>query len=95
MATIKARTTLREGRCQARILIRHPMSVGGRGEAPHFIQRVECTLNGRVLVNAHWGAGVSKNPYLSFAFTGATAGDVLSITWEDNAGVSDALDVTL
>jgi sulfur-oxidizing protein SoxZ len=33
-----------------------------------------------------WGRAVSKNPYLSFAFSGAKAGDTLRISWQDSSG---------
>ncbi|MDH5446607.1 MAG: thiosulfate oxidation carrier complex protein SoxZ, partial [Gammaproteobacteria bacterium] len=37
-----------------------------------------------------WGPAVSKNPYLSFAFTGAKAGDSVKLSWVDNTGKSDS-----
>jgi sulfur-oxidizing protein SoxZ len=43
-------------------------------------------------MTALWGAAVSKNPYLSFKFSGAKAGDTLKISWVDNKGESDSLE---
>jgi sulfur-oxidizing protein SoxZ len=37
-----------------------------------------------------WGAAVSKNPYLSFKFVGAKAGDTIKLSWVDNKGESDS-----
>jgi sulfur-oxidizing protein SoxZ len=35
---------------------------------------------------ASWGVAVSKNPYLSFKFKGAAAGDMIKVSWSDNTG---------
>ncbi|MFP4081081.1 MAG: thiosulfate oxidation carrier complex protein SoxZ, partial [Ectothiorhodospira sp.] len=44
---------------------------------------------------AHWGPGISRNPYLSFRFEGASAGDTLRISWEDNKGESDSTEAEI
>ena len=99
--TIKLRTSLRDGVATVRALIRHPMDVGSLGRKdvpkrePHYIHTVRCEHNGKPVLTAHWGFGVSKDPYLSFEFSGAQTGDHLSIRWEDNHGDSDALEATL
>ncbi|MGH8596461.1 MAG: thiosulfate oxidation carrier complex protein SoxZ [Gammaproteobacteria bacterium] len=99
--SIKIRTLLRDGACTVRALIRHPMEVGrrepetGKRLKPHFITYVSCRIHERVVLSAHWGGGIAKNPYLSFVFDGALAGDPLLLTWEDNWGETDSLVVTL
>lgn len=35
-------------------------------------------------------SGISKNPYLSFKFTGANKGDKLTLTWVDSKGASES-----
>jgi sulfur-oxidizing protein SoxZ len=40
-------------------------------------------------MNAAWSGGISKNPYLSFKFKGAAAGDPLEISWTDNKGETE------
>ncbi|MCU7857729.1 MAG: thiosulfate oxidation carrier complex protein SoxZ, partial [Candidatus Thiodiazotropha sp. (ex Lucinoma borealis)] len=35
--------------------------------------------------------GVSKNPYISFKFTGGAKGDELELAWTDNTGGSDSM----
>jgi len=47
------------------------------------------------VLTAHWGAAVSKNPYLSFKFKGAKSGDKLKISWVDNKGGSDSIEATI
>ncbi|MGD8853473.1 MAG: thiosulfate oxidation carrier complex protein SoxZ, partial [Gammaproteobacteria bacterium] len=41
------------------------------------------------------GPAVSKNPYLSFKFTGAKAGDSLTLSWVDNKGESDSIETKI
>ncbi len=41
-------------------------------------------------MTAQWGPAISKNPYLSFRFTGGNAGDTVKLSWVDNKGNSDS-----
>ena len=36
------------------------------------------------------GVGIAKNPFFSFRLKSAQAGDVVSISWQDNLGYSDS-----
>jgi sulfur-oxidizing protein SoxZ len=100
-SSIKMRTQIRAGVCTVRALIRHPMEVGrrdsttGERSKAHFITRVTCLHQDREVLNAHWGGGIAKNPYLSFMFDGASGGDSLSLSWEDNWGETDTLAIVL
>ena len=98
--TIKIRTELNGDVATVRLLVKHPMDVGGKRKdgtvvAPHFIKEITCTHNGEVVMLGHWGAGVARNPYLSFVFTGAAEGDELVVRWLDNQGASDAFKTRL
>ena len=44
----------------------------------------------RTLLTALWSGGVSKNPYLSFKFTGAAKGEKVEITWTDSKGATES-----
>ena len=96
-SSIKVRIESEHGVTTVRTLIRHPMETGNRKNAsgqdipPHYIRELVCEHNGRPLLTACWGPGISKNPSLSFQFTGAKAGDVLTLRWEDNQGRQDSL----
>lgn len=46
-------------------------------------------------MNAYWGGAISKNPYLSFKFKGAAAGDKIKITWVDNMGKGDSAEAAI
>jgi len=75
-----------------RVLMSHEMETGQRKDAigktvpAWFIQEVTATHNGKLVLSAEWGPGVSKNPFLQFAVRGAKTGDKIAITWKDNKG---------
>ena len=92
MRDMKMRAQLKAGVTEVKALISHPMETGRRKNAldetvpAHFIQLVTATLNGRTVLEAQWGTGVAKNPYLTFYLSDARAGDKVVITWYDNNG---------
>jgi len=97
MSSIKARAKMSDGVTTVKALVKHPMETGQRKDKKsgklipaHFIQEVVCEHNGTKVMTALWGPAISKNPYLSFKFSGAKAGDSLKISWVDNKGESDS-----
>jgi sulfur-oxidizing protein SoxZ len=42
-------------------------------------------------MTAEWSGGVSKNPYISFKFTGGAKGDEIELSWSDNKGGSESM----
>jgi sulfur-oxidizing protein SoxZ len=48
-----------------------------------------------VVLDAQWGGGVSKNPYLAFKVKGAKAGDKVAVNWVDNTGDKNAAEATI
>lgn len=98
--SIRARATLKGGTVTVKSLITHSMETGlrkdkktGKKIPAHYIQEVSCKHNGKEVVLAQWGPAVSKNPYLSYQFTGGKKGDDVSISWVDNKGEKDSLTV--
>lgn len=93
--TIKVRTSIRDDMCTVRIIIRHPMHTGYEADAdgyiipPHYIENVEVYHNDKLVLQCDWSRAISRNPYLSFKFSGAKTGDRLRIAWQDNLGESD------
>jgi sulfur-oxidizing protein SoxZ len=73
-----------------RVLMRHEMESGQRKDAAGktipawHITDVTASLNGKIVMSAEWGPGVSKNPFLLFTIKGAKAGDKVAVTWKDN-----------
>ena len=102
MASIKMRAANTDGVTTIKALISHPMDTGlvkdkktGQTIPAHFIQEVVCKHKDTTVMTANWGAAISKNPYLSFKFSGAAAGDTVSLSWVDNKGEKDSADVTI
>lgn len=96
MSEIKIRATLQGDVCEVKALMNHPMETGLRKDAKtgelvpaHFIKEVVCEHNGKVVLTAIWGGGISKNPYLSFKVKGAKAGDSIKLSWTDNKDAKD------
>ena len=102
MASIKVRAKAQGGVTTVKCLISHPMETGQRKDSKtgklipaHFIQEVNADHNGGNVLTALWGPAISKNPYLSFKFSGGNAGDTLKISWVDNMGNSDSTETTI
>ncbi len=90
---VKIRASLKDGVTTVKALMTHPMETGARKDKEsgelipaHYIQEITVTLNGETVMNANWGTGVSKNPYLSFKIKGGAAGDTVALEWKDNLG---------
>ncbi len=102
MASIKMRAKISDGVTTVKVLVSHPMDTGlvkdkktGKKIPAHFIQEVVCKHKDITVMTANWGAAISKNPYLSFKFKGAAAGDTISLSWVDNQGEKDSADVAI
>lgn len=54
--------------------------------APHFIQHIVATHNGKTVLDANWGASVSADPSLAFKLKRAKKGDKIAVQWVDNRG---------
>ncbi len=98
---IKMRAVLKGDITEVKMLMTHPMETGRRKNdldetvPAHFIQLVTATLNGKPVLEAQWGTGISKNPYLTFHLLGAKAGDTVAVTWHDNLGESGNAEIKI
>ena len=102
MSSIKMRAKSKDGVTTVKALISHPMETGlrkdkktGKKIPAHFIQEVVCEHKGNTVLTANWSGAISKNPYLSFRFSGAAAGDTLKLSWVDNKGEKDSAEATV
>lgn len=88
------RAQLKGDYTEVKVLMSHPMETGRRKDdfdrivPAHFVQLLTATLNGKPILEAQWGTGISKNPYLTFRISGAKVGDVIEVTWHDNVGAT-------
>lgn len=94
-STIRVRATAKDDITEVQALIQHPMDSGfvkdtqGQIIPPHFIQQLTFEYDGKNVFAANWGGGVSRDPYVKFAFKGGKKGDDLKISWVDNQGATD------
>jgi sulfur-oxidizing protein SoxZ len=100
--SIKVRAKVKDGEATIKCLISHPMETGLRKDKKtgklipaEFIQEVVCEHGGKTVMNAQWNATISKNPFLSFEFTGAKSGDMIKVSWVDNTGKSDSTEAKM
>jgi len=98
---MKMRAQLKGDFVEVKVLISHPMETGRRKDdfgqliAANFVQLVTATLNGNIVLEAQWGTGISKNPYLTFRLKGAKLGDVIAVTWHDNFGATATQEIAV
>ena len=90
---MKIRASMSGDTAEVKCLMNHPMETGLRKDAKsgavvpaHHITNVTAALNGKPVLDAQWGGGISKNPYLAFKVKGAKAGDTVTVNWVDNKG---------
>jgi len=102
MASIKMRAKTADGVTTIKALISHPMETGTRKDKKtgkkipaHYIQEVVVTHKSNTVMTANWGPAISKNPYLSFRFTGGASGDTVKLSWVDNKGNKDSGETTI
>lgn len=98
---MRIRAQAAAGNATVRVLMSHEMETGQRKDATGktvpawHITEVGATHNGKTVLSAQWGTGVSKNPFLQFSVKGAKAGDKIGVTWKDNRGDSRADEATV
>jgi len=94
--SIKLRAKAKGGIVTVKALINHPMETGlrknkktGKMIPAHHIQEVTAKSGDKTVMSAVWGGAISKNPYLSFKFSGSKD-DSITLSWVDNKGNSDS-----
>jgi sulfur-oxidizing protein SoxZ len=95
---MKIKAVVQDKVVSVKVLISHPMESGRRKDESgvlvpaHYITEVTATWKGETVFHAELGPGVSMDPYLSFSFEGAKAGDTLTVSWVDSKGATETLD---
>ncbi len=99
---IKGKAKERKGIVTVKILISHPMEPGTRKDKKtgqlvpaHFIQKVTCKIASKTIYTAYFAGAISKNPFLSFKFSNATKGDLITATWKDNQDESGKTEIVI
>ena len=89
---IKIRAQKKGDTTEVKALMRHPMETGMRKDQAgdpipaHFITEVSVLHVDQPVMQGHWGAAVSANPFLGVRFAGGEAGDIVRVVWTDNQG---------
>lgn len=98
MSSIRIQAKTEGDMVTVRAMINHTMETGRR-KLPdgsiipaHYIREVRAMTNGRVVFDADWGPGISRNPLLIFRYRGGKAGDALTLSWIDSEGESDHIE---
>jgi sulfur-oxidizing protein SoxZ len=101
-SNIKVKASLSGDVAEIKSLMMHPMETGSRKDPDtgavipaHYITQLTFTNNGEAIMVANFSTAVSKNPYFSFSFRGAKAGDTLGVRWVDNLGESESFETVL
>jgi sulfur-oxidizing protein SoxZ len=99
---MKIRASVKGDEAEVKCLMNHPMETGLRKDAKtgalvpaHHITNVTATLNGTQVLNAQWGGGISKNPYLAFKVKGGKKGDKVVVSWVDNTGDKNSAEAAI
>ena len=99
---IRMRARINDNIVTVKALISHPMETGRRIDKEtekiipaHFIQKVVAEYKGKMVFEAYWGTGISKNPFIGFEFKGGQKGDTVKISWFDNIGNSESAETVI
>ena len=99
---MKVRTRPQDGAVEVLMLITHPMETGNRVDPKtkqkipaHFIQRITLEHNGKAVLVADTGVGISEDPLLGFRLKNAKKGDKVKVTWSDNKGESGSAETAV
>jgi len=90
---MKVKARMKKELAEVKLLAQHPMETGFRkdkntGELipAKYIRELTCKHKDKVVFIANFSHSISKNPYLSFSFSGGLKGDQLTLSWIDNTG---------
>lgn len=99
---IRIRTSTNDELTTVQAILKHPMDTGNSRDPETgnmipalFIETVTIYHGDKEIMTCDWSRAVSKNPYLSFSFTGAKAGDTVRISWQDSNGDTESKEAVI
>jgi sulfur-oxidizing protein SoxZ len=99
---IRIRTSTKDDLTTVQAILKHPMDTGnsrdpetGNMIPAFFIETVTIHHGDTEIMSCDWSRAVSKNPYLSFTFTGAKTGDTVRISWQDSNGNTESKETVI
>jgi sulfur-oxidizing protein SoxZ len=100
-STTRITARMRPDFADVRALVMHPMETGNRHDAKgqrvalHFIQRVQITHNGRLVLDAQWSQAIARDPFVGIRVRGAKPGDTVALEWVDNRGARERVETVV
>lgn len=101
-SNIKVKVTLKGDVAEVKSLMKHSMETGARKDPDtgasipaHHITQLTFANNGNPVMVVNCSTAVSRDPFFSFDFAGAKAGDTLTVSWVDNLGETDSTEIVL
>ncbi len=98
----RIRTSTKDKLTTVQAILKHPMDTGNSRDPETgnmipalFIETVTIHHGDKVIMTCDWSRAVSKNPYLSFSFTGAKTGDTVRISWQDSNGNTESKEAVI
>ncbi len=103
MATgIKVRVKLKGHIAEVKSLMKHPMETGARKDPDtgelvpfHHIRQISFVNNGTPVLLVNCSTAVARDPYFTFRFRNAQAGDKFTVNWVDTRGETDSIEMVL
>ena len=99
---IRIKTTTKGELTNVQAILKHPMDTGNSRDPvsgdlipAFFIEKVTIHHGEKVIMTCDWSRAVSKNPYLSFSFSGAKTGDTVRISWQDSRGNTESKEAVI
>jgi sulfur-oxidizing protein SoxZ len=99
---IRIRTSIKNGLTTVQAILKHPMDTGNSSDPEtgkiipaFFIETVTLYHDDTIIMSCDWSRAVSKNPYLSFSFSGAKTGDTVRISWQDSSGNTESKEAVI
>jgi sulfur-oxidizing protein SoxZ len=88
----RIRATEQNGIVDVKLLIKHAMETGRRKDDAGklipiwHITQMTVKVKNKEVFQAHFGTGISKDPFIHFKFKGAMKGEEIVISWLDSRG---------
>ena len=99
---MKIRASMAGDTADIKCLMNHVMETGLRKDPKtgttvpaHHITNVTVAVGGKTVMDAQWGGGISKNPYLALKVKGAAKGDKVVVNWVDNTGDNNTAETAI
>ncbi len=97
---VKVKAKEKKGVVKTKMLIKHPMESGMRKDKEgklipiHHLKEIKVEYKGAVVFQAEIGTGVSKDPFVAFAFKGSK-GETFSVSVIDSKGETGSSEVVI